>query len=300
MSGERYLIVIADDFGIGLDTSRAILELAAEGLVTGTVLLVNSPYADEAVRAWRRGGQALEVGWHPSLTLDCPVLPAGRVPSLVGPDGCFWPLGLFLTRVLLGRIRAEEVRAELRAQYRRFHDLVGHAPAIVNSHQHTALFEPVGRALLDLLGRRQRLPYLRRVREPWSMLAAVPGARLKRGLLSALGRRQARRQERLGFPGNDWLAGITDPPCVADGNFLARWLTRVPGRVVELACHPGYYDATLVGRDCTAHDGRLERRVRELELLRHATFTEACRRAGFRLVTPGGLVRRHAPRPRAA
>jgi predicted glycoside hydrolase/deacetylase ChbG (UPF0249 family) len=289
MSWERYLVIIADDFGIGPATSRAILELAAEGLVTGTVLLVNSPYAEEAVRAWRRQGLALEVGWHPCLTLDRPILPPSRVPSLVGPDGNFWPLGPFLVRALLGRLRAEEVRAELRAQYRRFHDLVGHPPCIVNSHQHTQLFGPVGRELLDLLGRRHRLPYLRRVQEPWSMLAAIPGARLKRGLLSFLGRRQARRQDRCGFPGNDWLAGITDPPYVADDDFLTRWLSRVPGRVVELACHPGYHDPTLVGRDCTADDGRLERRVRELELLRHPRFREACRGAGFRLVSPGDL-----------
>src|SRR5437588_127944 len=44
----RCLVVVADDFGIGPATSRGILDLAAKGLVTGTVLLVNSPYAEEA------------------------------------------------------------------------------------------------------------------------------------------------------------------------------------------------------------------------------------------------------------
>jgi len=47
----RYLTVVADDFGIGPATSRGILDLAAKNLVTGTVLIVNSPYAEEAVRA---------------------------------------------------------------------------------------------------------------------------------------------------------------------------------------------------------------------------------------------------------
>ena len=71
----RYLVVTADDFGIGPATSRGILDLAAEGLVTCTVLLVNSPYAAEAVDAWKATGRRLELGWHPCLTLDPPVAP---------------------------------------------------------------------------------------------------------------------------------------------------------------------------------------------------------------------------------
>ena len=109
MDATRSLVVVADDYGIGPDTSRGILELAARGTITGAVLLVNSPYAAEAVRAWRSSGVPVELGWHPNLTLDRPVAPAARVPSLVGPDGCFWPLGRFLARLLTFRVRAAEV-----------------------------------------------------------------------------------------------------------------------------------------------------------------------------------------------
>ena len=294
MSGQRYLVVIADDYGIGPATSRAILELAAAGRVTGAVLLVNAPFAEEAVRDWRRAGEPMELGWHPCLTLDRPVLPARRVPSLVGPDGGFWPLGRFLRRWALGRLRAAEVAAELRAQYDRFAELVGRAPTVVNSHQHVQLFPPVGDALLGVLREQRPLPYARRVYEPWHVLARVPGARVKRTCLTLLGRRHARRLRAAGFPGNDCLAGVTDPPWVEDPQFLARWLARVPGDVVELACHPGYHDETLVGRDCGADDGLLRRRVCELELLRHAHFDEACRAAGFRRVAPAELVRLRA------
>jgi len=54
MDATRFLVVIADDYGIGPETSRGILELAVRNLITGTVLLVNSPYAEEAVRAVRK------------------------------------------------------------------------------------------------------------------------------------------------------------------------------------------------------------------------------------------------------
>src|SRR5439155_20399463 len=150
-------------------------------------------------------------------------------------------------------------------------------------------FPPVGAVLAALRAGQRPLPYVRRLREPWRLLATVPGARAKRAFLSFFGRWSARQLVRAGFPGNDWHAGITDPPCVADPEFFTRWLRRTPGRVVELCCHPGYFDATLLGRDCTADDGQQQRRVRERELLRQPTFLDACRRAGFTLVSADDL-----------
>ncbi len=101
---------------------------------------------------------------------------------------------------------------------------------------------------------------------------------------------ESRHQVADGFPGNDWLAGITDPAWVRNPEFFARWLTQVPGRSVELACHPGRLDATLVGRDCTAHDGLIQRRVDELRLLHQPNFLDACRRASLTRVTPSELL----------
>src|SRR5262249_56540899 len=84
---QRYLTVIADDYGIGPETSRGILDLARRGAVTGTVLLAHTPHAEADVAAWRRAGSRAELGWHPCLTLDAPVLPAGRGPPRVGARG---------------------------------------------------------------------------------------------------------------------------------------------------------------------------------------------------------------------
>ena len=281
MDASRVLVVVADDYGIGPETSRGILELAAAGIVTGTVLMVNSPYAPDAVRKWRASGVPLELGWHPVLTQDPPLASPSRVPTLLGPDGCLLPLGRFLSRLYLQRINAAEIEIELRAQYQRFLDLVGRAPTLVNSHQHVALFPPVGDILLKVLADTRPLPFVRRLREPWRMLARIPGARIKRTVLNWQGRRLTRRQVKGGFPGADWLAGITDPCNVTDPEFFRRWLTSIPGRVVELACHPGYHDPTLIGRDCKGDDEFLQRRVDELHLLRMPSFVDACREAGF-------------------
>jgi predicted glycoside hydrolase/deacetylase ChbG (UPF0249 family) len=286
VDGSRSLIVTADDYGIGPATSTGILELALHRRITASVLLVTAPYAADAVRSWKQAGRPFELGWHPCLTLDRPLLPAERVPSLVDADGRFWSLGRFLSRLMMGRLRHAEIEVELTAQYQRYCDLVGSPPAVVNSHHHVQVFPPIGAILCAVLKRCRLAPYIRQVCEPWAMLPRVPGARVKRTVLSSLGRMNARRQRAEGFPGNDWLAGITDPPCVADPYFFTRWLARVPGQLVELTCHPGYLDTTLVGRDCTATDGQMQRRVREWHLLHDPSFEEAYRRAGFRLISP--------------
>jgi predicted glycoside hydrolase/deacetylase ChbG (UPF0249 family) len=242
------------------------------------------------------------MGWHPCLTLDEPVSSAQRVPSLLGADGRMLPLRHFLARLYLHQICPRQIEIELNAQYNRFLELVGHAPPLVNSHQHISLFPPVGSILRRVLqARGSPLPYVRRVREPWSMLPRIAGARKKRTLLTLLGRMEARKLAHDGFPGNRWLAGITDPPWVREEEFFARWLRKVPGHIVELACHPGYRDTTVLGRDCPTHDDSLmQRRVDELRLIHQANFREACREAGFTCVAPSELLAHRTGRRRHA
>jgi predicted glycoside hydrolase/deacetylase ChbG (UPF0249 family) len=288
----RYLLINADDYGIGPATSEGILQLAQRGLLSSSVLMANSPYAEEAVRAWRAaGGQAtLELGWHPALTNDAPLLPAAQVPSLVDEHGRFLRLGQFLRQWMRGRIDPAHVRAELTAQYERCTELLGAPPTVVNTHHHVQVFAPVGTILKDIVCRDGQVPYLRLVREPWPMLWKVPGARIKRLILNWYGRRAGRRQRRRGLVGNDWLIGVTNPSCVHDPDFLVRLVQTVPGNVVELTCHPGLLDTTLVGRDCTEDDGMLQRRVREMELLSDPRFAQACQKAGFTIIRPRELA----------
>jgi predicted glycoside hydrolase/deacetylase ChbG (UPF0249 family) len=288
MDASRYLVVAADDYGIGPETSRGILDLAVRRAVTGVVLLVNCPNAVAAVSAWQKAQPQADLGWHPNLTLDRPL--TASAASLFAADGCFHPLGQLARRLCLGQINRRDVEQEWTAQYRRFLDLVGRPPCVVNTHQHVALFPPLGEVLLEVLRKQRPRPYVRRVHEPLRTLACIPGARPKRLFLSALGRVFARRQAHAGFPGADWLVGVTDPRWIADAEFFARWLRCTPGRVVELMCHPGYRDLTLVGRDSVAIDDDLmRRRCDERQLLERTDFLDAVRSAGFALVAPSRL-----------
>jgi predicted glycoside hydrolase/deacetylase ChbG (UPF0249 family) len=295
VDGTRYLVVNADDYGIGPATSRAILELGKEQIITSSVLMANSPHAEQAIQAWHEAGRPLEMGWHPCLTMDRPVLPPHYVPSLVDCQGYFLPLPRLAWRLFKDAAIGLQIRAELRAQYQRCRELLGQPPVVINGHKHIHIFPIIGPVLLELVKQQRPLPYIRRVSETVPLLAKIPGARLKRAFLSCLGRGQARRQTHLGIPDNHCLAGVTDPRWVSDPQFLVRWIAQVPGQVVELACHPGYYDESLLGRDATPQDGQLQRRVRELELLRRPEFLKSCQRAGFRLVAPSALLGRGDP-----
>lgn len=286
MDATRPLFVIADDFGIGPQTSRGILDLAARGLVTGTVLLVNSPHAPRAVSDWRAAGEPLDLGWHACLTLDSPVSSPGDVASLVGFDGKFWSPGCFLQRLFTGRIRRQDLRRELLAQYRLFLELVGRPPALVNTHHHVAVFPMVGVVLGEVLADAPGPVFARRVREPWSLMRSVAGARRKRAALNFFGRRQARRQQRAGFTGADWLVGLSDPGHADRADCFTRWLVRSARGSVELMCHPGHLDPTLGGRDGTPVGGSQPWRVAEYRRLGDPEFVQACERACFRRLRP--------------
>jgi chitin disaccharide deacetylase len=274
------LVVTADDFGIGLETSRGILDLAARGAVTSTVLLVNSPFAAASVALWNKLGRPVELGWHPALTLDAPLSPPEHVPTLVDASGRFLNLGGLLKRLLRGRVRREELLLELNAQYDHFLELVGSPPPCVNFHHHLHVFPAIGAALRELFAQRNIQPFLRRVVEPRQTLSSITGARMKRLILTRFGARAAAAQQAAGLPGNDQLLGITDPAFVHDPEFFVRWLRRIRGEFVELTCHPGYYDESILGRDATRSDGQLERRAKELELLREPALLAELRRLG--------------------
>ncbi|MGL4419451.1 MAG: carbohydrate deacetylase [Gemmataceae bacterium] len=273
-------IITADDFGIGVATSRGILDLATAGRITSTVLLTNSPYAQECVELWRSAGRPVPLGWHPALTLDAPLCPPDQVPSLVQADGRFPPLGVFLRRLFLNQLKQSELHAELAAQLQRFMELVGEAPAAVNGHHHCHIWPPVRRVLLELLKPLEPRPFLRRVVESPKALVTVPGVRLKRLLLHRVGRKSAHFQQQSGFPGADQLLGLCDTGLQPAPDFFTRWIhaAHPKSKTLELMCHPGYFDDSLIGRDGTAESGHLARRVMEYELLRGCTTCFAIRR----------------------
>ena len=114
ISPSRSLIINADDFGYNDAITRGIIKGYREGLVTTTSAIVNIPGAPERIAIAHAHNPTLPIGLHLNLTVGRPVLPARRVPHLVGPDGNFLPHEAILPR--LSEIPLDEIRAEVAAQ----------------------------------------------------------------------------------------------------------------------------------------------------------------------------------------
>lgn len=140
----RLLIVNADDLGRTSGINAGIFEAHREGIVSSATLMVGAPAAEEAAAALPDHPE-LGVGLHVTLTGGVPILPPGRVPSLVDGDGR-------LPRRPDGLAGADpgEVVAEVRSQLAHFRELTGRLPTHLDSHHHSHRLPVVLEALVDV------------------------------------------------------------------------------------------------------------------------------------------------------
>ena len=98
------LIVNADDLGLSEGIDRAIFAAHAAGSVTSTSVLTAGPAFEHAARGLRER-PSLGAGVHLCLHEERPVLPPGRIPTLVGADGRLLPLRTVVRRLVTGALR---------------------------------------------------------------------------------------------------------------------------------------------------------------------------------------------------
>ena len=109
------LIVNADDYGLTLNISKAILNGLKNGLLTDTCAIVNTlDFKASADMALALGIK--EMGLHFLLTMGYPVLPPKEIPTLVNKEGKFYNRNEFKNI----EINILEVEKELEAQIQLF------------------------------------------------------------------------------------------------------------------------------------------------------------------------------------
>lgn len=157
----KRLIVNADDFGLHSAVNHGIIEGYRRGCLRSTSFMAGGSAAEEAA-ALARENPGLGVGLHLTLVAERPVLPPGKVPSLVGDDGCLWPDHMvFIKRFIAGKISLAEVSAECEAQFLRAKAL-GLSLSHIDSHQHLHVLPKICTIVLSLAKRygvhKMRLP----------------------------------------------------------------------------------------------------------------------------------------------
>lgn len=253
MSAAKRLIVNADDLGRTEGINEGIFDAHRRGIVTSATMMVNYPSA-RRVAVLSRDNPALGIGLHLALSGGVPALPPEQVRSMVDANGLLpaKPGGL------AGADRTE-VMAEVRAQLKRFREIMGRDPTHFDSHHHSHRDVP---AVFDAI-----LAVAWETGLPVRSASAAMAAQLKRE----------------GVPTPDHF--VED--FYAEGatlNDLIGIVEDLPVGTSELMCHPAVVDAEL-----RSTSGYAEARTRELDVLTNPAVRQAVQRSGVRLISFGQL-----------
>lgn len=133
MSGQRFLIVNADDFGLSDGINRGIIRAHENGIVTSASLMVRAPAAAEAAAVARKYPR-LSVGLHVDIG------------EWIYRNNHWEPL----YEVLPANSSRAEIEAEVQRQLAAFRDLMEKPPTHVDSHQHAHRDEPLQSVLREV------------------------------------------------------------------------------------------------------------------------------------------------------
>lgn len=273
MSGNKQLVVNADDFGFTRDVNLGIVEAHQQGILTATTLMANGDAFADAVRLAREN-PGLDLGAHL-------VLIGGQALAKPGSE-----LPPTVPRLLAGiAARRIHIYAELAAQVRRILD-AGLALTHLDTHKHTHLAPPV----LDAVTRVAEEFGIRWVRRPFDLpLTAAQGRApwLKRAISGSLGVQRARFHRVLArrhCRTTDHFAGLQ-----ITGRFrtaeLVALIRALPEGSTELMCHPG----RATGELRRARTRLKESREQELAALIAPETRRALQESGVELVNYGTL-----------
>lgn len=134
-------VTVADDYGISSSVNSAIIEAVLQKKVH--IVSVLAAYVSKSdVKKLQAVLPKTKWSLHFNLIRGMPISNSQVIPSLVMPNGYFYPLWLFLIRLLFKRIHVGEVMIELSAQYQALRKF-GITPRYIDSEQHTHTFDPI-------------------------------------------------------------------------------------------------------------------------------------------------------------
>lgn len=132
-------IVNADDFGLSENVNEAICMCFERGIITNTTIMVNMPYAADAVNLAKKKGFFNKVGLHLNLTAGVPLTgPIRSLPVFCDGNGRFnadFHLST-KTRLMLSAREKRALAEEIQAQIDRYLAL-GLVELHMDSHHHS-------------------------------------------------------------------------------------------------------------------------------------------------------------------
>ena len=142
------LIINADDFGITQSANESIIELAQLGALSSTTVMTNMPHAVDVIKLLDIAN--VGIGLHINLTQGKPVSDPHQIPSLLDVNGFFLEKPGFEKAIKSGRIKKEDIKTEIKAQYNWLYNRIGERLDHFDSHQGTNKFSIVSDTLIDI------------------------------------------------------------------------------------------------------------------------------------------------------
>ena len=281
-TGDRVLIVNADDLGLHEDINRGIETAHVDGVVTSASLSAVGRAFEDALAVCRRCPD-LDIGVHLTLVEESPLTDPSRLGGLVTREGLFHGShsGL-MARAVSGRLSRHAVRRELGAQVERVLE-AGIRPSHLDAHQHVHLLPGIWPVVVDL-AREHGIAWVRVPRfSPLGSGGPSPMLMASRLGMNAL---QGIRRASLGA----LRAPDATPALGLSGHLTAdailAGLDAVPrGGVAELVAHPGVTTPGLQERYRWGYDWS-----GETAALTEPALAGALRREGFTLRNFSGLA----------
>ena len=176
MGNQKKIIINADDLGFSQAVNAAILCCAEHGTVTAASVMVNMPFADDALRQVQERVPQLSLALHFTLTSGKPVSSPLDVPLLVDSNGLFRLGFLGLWKALMVSKEKSKLLQQLHTEFlaqmnrmsqlcEKYHLRFDH----LDSHQHVHVLPGIWK-LLQQEAEQRRLS-LRVPREHWGTLS---------------------------------------------------------------------------------------------------------------------------------
>ncbi|MCP2520251.1 ChbG/HpnK family deacetylase [Candidatus Aminicenantes bacterium AC-708-M15] len=258
----KRLIINADDFGLTNGINEGIILAHKRGILTSTTLIPNMPGFENAVKLAKEN-KTLGVGIHLNIIRGKPVRRPEEVSSLLNKNGNFLTIYPFIKKFILGKIEAEQVEKEFRAQIEKVLD-EGIEITHFDSEKHIHSIPKI-MGIVIKLAKEYKIPKIRFINEFCLSFDIVRS--LKSMVVSCLNRKMKRNILKAGILIPDRFYGICGSGRMNSKN-LIKILTSIPDGVTEIMVHPGIIDNDYIKIEQEYGSYYLkEERERELEAL---------------------------------
>ena len=199
--------------------------------------MANMPHFTEGASALKPFKARADIGLHLNLTLGSPIEPRLQfAPNAQLPD-----LGTVMKQAFFRTLDQGEITREIKAQLKRFHDVLGFMPDYIDGHQHVHILPIVRTALFDAVKSYPNFRPWIRVPSDSAMAILRRGVSVRKSLiLSALSLGFRHQCQARGLITNQSFSGASEfDPNDSYGTVFRSYLKAAQPRHLVM-CHPGY------------------------------------------------------------